>query len=73
MCNCNQNRAVIAKESEHSPRSIVKVMLVENTPLAVTGNYTGRTYRFKNINDVIWVDRRDIPSVNDRKGLQIFD
>jgi hypothetical protein len=73
MCNCNQKRAAIASESEHSPRSIVKVKLVENTPLSVTGNYTGRTYKFRSTSDVIWVDKRDVPSVRDLKALQIFD
>jgi hypothetical protein len=73
MCNCNQNRAAVARDSVHSPRSVVKVMLVENTPVSINGNYTGRTYRFKNINDINWVDKRDIPAVKDIKGLQIFD
>jgi hypothetical protein len=47
--------------------------LVENTPVSINGNYTGRTYRFKNINDINWVDKRDIPGVKDILGLQIFD
>jgi hypothetical protein len=72
MCNCNQQRAMYTSENKQLQKGTVKVMLVNNTPMVLNGDVTGRMYIFRNINDVNWVDRRDAISMKGINGLQIF-
>jgi hypothetical protein len=53
-------------------KGMVKVKLIQNNPLLLNGNITGRIYVFKEINDINWVDRRDVMSMKETTGLQIF-
>lgn len=72
MCNCNQKRAMYSQANNASPKGMVKVKLTENNPLVLNGDVTGRTYIFRNLNDINWVDNRDVLSMKDINGLQIF-
>lgn len=72
MCNCNQKRAMYSSENNQSQKGVVKVKLIENTPMVLKGNITGRMYVFRNINDLNWVDKRDVMSMKEINGLQIF-
>ncbi len=72
MCNCNQKRAIYSSESNQSQKGMVKVILKENTPTVLNGDITGRIYVFRKINDLNWVDKRDVMSMNEINGLQIF-
>jgi hypothetical protein len=72
MCNCNQQRAAYSAATAQPQKGAVKVKLTRNSPLVLNGNITGRTYEFKKINDINWVDRRDMISMNGIAGLQVF-
>jgi len=72
MCNCNQKRAMYSSEIAQLQKGMVKVKLIQNNPLLLNGNITGRIYVFKEINDINWVDRRDVMSMKETTGLQIF-
>lgn len=72
MCNCcNQKRAAYSSENSNSKKGMVKVILKENSPLIVNGNVTGRMYIFNKINDVNWIDNRDILSLTENNKLHI--
>lgn len=72
MCNCNQKRAMYSQASNPNFKGLVKVKLTENNPLVLNGDVTGRTYIFRNLNDINWVDNRDVISMKGINGLQIF-
>jgi hypothetical protein len=72
MCNCNQKRAMYTSENNQLQKGKVKVMLINNTPMILNGNITGRMYVFRNLNDVNWVDKRDVISMKEINELQIF-
>jgi hypothetical protein len=72
MCNCNQKRAMYSSGNSHSQNGMAKVKLIQTEPIVLNGNITGRMYRFRNINDINWVDRRDLMSMKETTGLQIF-
>ena len=72
MCNCNQKRALYSSKEDPAQKGMVKVKLVENNPLVVNGNITGRMYVFRNINDINWVDKRDATAIKKINGLQVF-
>ncbi len=72
MGNCNQKRAIYSSGNNKSQKGMVKVKLTENTPMVINGNITGRLYVFGNINDINWVDERDVMSMKEINGLQIF-
>lgn len=72
MCNCNQQRTVYLSDNNQSQKGMVKVKLIQNNPMVLNGNITGRMYVFRNINDCNWVDKRDVMSMKEINGLQIF-
>ncbi len=73
MCNCNQQRAAYTTQRQVQPQNgLVKVKLTGNSPILVNGTITGRTYTFRKINDLNWVDRRDVISMSEIAGLQVF-
>lgn len=72
MCNCNQQRSMYSQANNSTLKGMVKVKLTENKPLVLNGDITGRTYIFRNINDINMVDKRDVMSMREINGLQIF-
>jgi len=72
MCNCNQQRMMYSSGNSHSQNGMVKVQLIQNNPHVLNGNITGRTYVFRKINDINWMDRRDVMSMKETTGLQIL-
>ena len=72
MCNCNQKRAAFSSGNTQPQKGMVKVTLTDNTPMVLNGNITGRMYVFKKVNDLNWVDRRDVMNMHGISGLQIF-
>ena len=71
MCNCNQKRAAYSAGRDPSQKGMVKVVLTDDKPQVLNGNITGRMYVFRNINDINWVDKRDVISMKGIKGMQI--
>lgn len=71
MCNCNQKRAMYSSQNPQSQRGMVKVLLKENKPMVINGDITGRMYVFRKINDINWVDKRDIVGIRETTSLQI--
>ncbi|MBA3704353.1 MAG: hypothetical protein H0W84_00190 [Bacteroidetes bacterium] len=53
-------------------RGMNQVKLVQQDPLKINGDVTGRIYEFKKMNDIIWVDKRDLMGMKTIKGLQLF-
>lgn len=72
MCNCNQQRASYSAENNRSHKGMVKVKLIKDTPMALSGNVTGRIYVFRNLDDIHWVDKRDAMSMKGEEALQLF-
>ncbi|WP_348797067.1 hypothetical protein [Flavobacterium adhaerens] len=72
MCNCNQKRSAFTNMSNQNPIGMVRVKLVKNEAVVLNGNITGRTYIFRTINDVNWVDKRDALSITAYQGLQLI-
>ena len=72
MCNCNQKRAIYSSENNKSPKGMVRVILKENTPMVLNGDITGRMYVFRKVNDVNWVDRRDLMSIKEINGMELY-
>lgn len=74
MCNCNQKRAAlrttsIDRDAVHGMR---QVRLVQQEPLTLTGDMTGRVYEFREKNDINWVDKRDLLMMEQLQGLQVI-
>lgn len=73
MCNCNQQRTAYTTQHEaQPPKGVVKVKLTGNKPMAISGNFTGRTYAFRKTNDINLVDSRDLISMKEMEGLQVI-
>ena len=72
MCNCNQQRSMYSAASDQIQRGMVKVKLVQNESIVLIGDITGRTYIFREINDINWVDKRDAMSLTESQGLQLI-
>jgi hypothetical protein len=75
VCNCNQKRAAYSSANtnqEAAPMGVRQVQLVKEGPFTITGNITSRVYVFKKINDVNWVDRRDLLQMENVKELQVI-
>jgi len=72
MCNCNQKRTMYSSDNERSQQGSVKMKLIQKNPIVLNGDITGRTYKFEKINDFIWVDKRDVKSMDKITGLQII-
>jgi hypothetical protein len=75
MCNCNQKRATYT--SANSPGrdaqlGMRQVRMVQKEALTITGDITGREYLFRRINDINWVDKRDLPYMTHFKGLIVL-
>jgi hypothetical protein len=51
---------------------MVKVMLTENAPRVLNGDFTGRMYVFRNQNDFNWVDKRDAIGMKHMQGVQVM-
>jgi hypothetical protein len=71
MCNCNKKRAAYTAGNDQSRKGMVKVVLIENKPQVLNGNVTGRMYVFRSLNDLNWVDKRDVIGMEEVKGLQV--
>jgi hypothetical protein len=74
MCNCNQKRAAlhtssVQRDAIHGMR---QVRLVQQEPLTLTGDMTGRVYEFTEKNDINWVDKRDLIMMEKIKGVQVL-
>lgn len=72
MCNCNQKRAMLISHDDHFQKGMVKTVLLENNPLVINGDITGRMYIFRKSGDVNWVDKRDIIGIKSMKALKIY-
>ncbi len=72
MCNCNQKRVTYTSQHTNAEKGMVKVTLIENKPIVVNGDITGRMYVFRHINDFNWVDKRDALSITHYKQLQVL-
>lgn len=72
MCNCNQKRANFSSNNSMAQKGTRKVKLVENDPVTMYGDITGRMYVFTNINDINWVDERDVASMYTMKNLLVL-
>ena len=71
MCNCNQQRTAYSGGNASGMTGSVQVKLVAPQPLTLSGMYTGRMYVFRNVGDVNWVDKRDLPDMEHRQELVI--
>ena len=73
MCqNCNHKRVMYSTGNNRSQQGMIKVKLIAGNSLIMNGDITGRVYTFRKINDINWVDRRDVISMKDIKALQII-
>jgi hypothetical protein len=72
MCNCNQQRSMYSAANNQIPKGMVRVKLIKNEPVVLNGDITGRTYIFRAINDINWVDKRDAMSLTESQGLQLI-
>lgn len=75
MCNCNQKRGSLSSASnntEVAPLGSRQVKLIKEGVYTIRGNTTGRVYLFRKINDVNWVDQRDLMYMQDVKELQVI-
>lgn len=72
MCNCNQKRAAYTAELSSSEKGMVKVKLIKNNPMVINGDVTGRTYIFNALNEVVTMDKRDVPSISGYAELQVL-
>ena len=72
MCNCNQQRSMYTASNNENPKGMVRVKLIQNESIVLNGNITGRTYIFRVINDINWVDKRDAMSLSESQGLQLI-
>ncbi len=71
MCNCNQQRTALSGANGRGQTGSVQVRLVGHQPLTLSGMYTGRMYVFRNTGDANWVDKRDLPDMENRPELVI--
>ncbi len=71
MCNCNQKRTLYSQEHNANNKGMVKVKRIENSPLVINGDITGRAYVFRGLNEINWVDKRDALSMFEKDGLQL--
>jgi hypothetical protein len=75
MCNCNQKRASYSSgvgNQNDAPLGMIQVKLVQGGLFTITGDITGRVYVFKKMNDITWVDKRDLMYMEQVKELQIL-
>jgi hypothetical protein len=72
MCNCNQQRSMYFDANNQNPKGMVRVKLIKNESIVLNGDITGRTYIFRAINDINWVDKRDAMSLTESQGLQLI-
>jgi hypothetical protein len=79
MCNCNKgrssynaNRNNVATRNTSSSNEMVKVQLMENSPVVFYGSFTGKAYKLKSVNDLAWVDKRDAENLKGVRGLRVF-
>lgn len=72
MCNCNQKRSMYFDSTNKAPQGMVKVKLIKDNPIVLNGDITGRTYIFRALNDINWVDKRDALSLKEEHGLLLI-
>lgn len=78
MCNCNQKRAnystknLQGRQTQDAHHGMNQVKLLQQSPMEINGEITGRKYVFKKLNDINWVDKRDLVSMQQIKELQIL-
>jgi len=75
MCNCSRGRTNQPRNAQirnTGQNEMVKVQLVEDSPVVFYGSYTGRAYRLNNMNQISWVDKRDAANLSGIKGLRVF-
>jgi hypothetical protein len=73
MCNCNKSRSAFNQANNYVRPGALKVKLTDNTPVVVSGNYTGRNYRFMVMGHIYIVDSRDAESVTGNPHLEIVE
>jgi hypothetical protein len=71
MCNCNQKRTMYSQENNSNKNGMVKVKRIDDSPLVMNGDITGRAYIFRALNEINWVDKRDAMSISEKDGLQL--
>ena len=71
MCNCNQTQTAFRSADDPFRKGMVKVTLIEDKPMALNGNFTGRLYLFRNMHDFNWVDTRDASDMKGIEGLSV--
>lgn len=69
MCNCNQQRTQYVSDSAPARMGTVRIKLVGEQPITLSGSYTGRMYVFRNSGDTNWVDKRDLPDFEGKVEL----
>jgi DNA/RNA endonuclease YhcR with UshA esterase domain len=74
MCNCNQKRAALHTTSvdRNAVHGMRQVRLVQQEPLTLTGDVTGRVYEFREKNDINWVDKKDLVLMEKLQGVQVI-
>lgn len=73
MCNCNQKRASYSSGPQaEASAGMRQVKLVQKGLFTITGDVTGRVYVFKKINDIVWVDKRDLVYMEEVEELQLL-
>lgn len=78
MCNCNNKRTALAianhsqVENNLPNNNLVKVKLMQQSPLEVYGDITGKKYSFEKNNAILWVDKRDVMRMRRLTGLQVL-
>ena len=71
MCNCNQSRAAHTATYSREKSGSVRVKLVKELPITLFGTFTGRMYKFSNLNDENAIDGRDLQAIDGLPQLEI--
>lgn len=60
------------ESTNKASQGMVKVKLIKDNPIVLNGDITGRTYIFRVINDINWVDKRDAMNLKEEYGLLLI-
>lgn len=78
MCNCNQKRTAFnaknlqGNANQDAHQGMNQMKLVQQGPMEINGDITGRKYIFKKKDDINWVDKRDVINMREIKGLMMI-
>jgi hypothetical protein len=72
MCNCNQKRNSYLPKVNSNIKGMVRVKLIQDLPMVINGDITGRMYIFKNNSEPIWMDKRDSISLYNKSEFLIL-